>query len=246
MSDNPSLIYGKQPVIEALQGENTLDRIFILKGAKSDELDFIKAEAKKQKVAVKLVPKEKLHRLTRGVHQGVIAFYSSTEVYELNDVLDQLIGEGKSPSILALDGITDVRNFGAIARTAYAMGIDAILLPNANSVSLSDDAMKSSAGALQHITICKCNNMLAAVKDAGLYGLQILVADGKGSSLPKDVDFKAPHILVMGSEDKGATPGILKIADHVVRIPMANTFDSLNVGVATAMLLYEKQVQLLN
>lgn len=238
--ENNHIVFGRKPLIEAFSvSDRSLDKIYIAVGIRGDEIDLIEQKAAEQKVPVKKVPKEKLNKLTKGNHQGVVAFFAAVEAVDFVSLMDQLDGS-KAPLILALDGITDVRNFGAMARSAYALGVSAIIIPDTNSVSLSSDALKASAGALHHIPVSKVQNIHVALKDTKLYGYQIMIADGKGETHIKRTDFNQPTVLVMGSEEKGVSASTKKIADIIVRIPLLNDFDSLNVGVSAGILMYER------
>ncbi len=234
-----NLVFGRQPVVELLQREAAVDKILVSKTAQGDIIPQIKQLATAQQVPVQYVPNEKLNTLTGGNHQGVIAFTAAIEFQKIDDVLPFIIEKGEVPLILILDGITDVRNFGAIARTAYAAGVHAIIIPAHHTAPVNSDAMKTSAGALQEIPICREKNFELVLQYLKLNGLQILGADGHADSFIYNKDLTLPTAIIMGAEDEGMSAVSRKHLTSTVRIPMKNNFDSYNVSVAAGMILYE-------
>lgn len=233
------MIFGIRAVIEALEANKEIDKVMIrrdLQGELAKELlDMLKGT----NVQVQRVPIERLNRYTRKNHQGVIALLSAITYQSIEDIIPFLYENGKEPFIVLLDGITDVRNFGAIARTCEVAGVDAIVIPSRDSVSVNADAVKTSAGALMNIPVCKENNLHQAIKFLKNSGLKVIAATEKGAISYTDADCSGPIALIMGAEDTGVSNENLRIADHLVKIPQVGTIGSLNVSVATGVLVYE-------
>jgi 23S rRNA (guanosine2251-2'-O)-methyltransferase len=185
------------------------------------------------------VPLERIDRITRKNHQGVIAFTSAITYQKLENIVPLLYEEGKIPFILLLDGVTDVRNFGAIARTCEVAGVDAIVIPERGSVSVNADAIKTSAGALHSIPVCREKNLKEAILFLKNSGIKVVAATEKAASFYTETDLSLPVAIVMGSEDMGVAPEHLRICDELVRIPQSGTIQSLNVSVAAGVLIYE-------
>ena len=195
--------------------------------------------AKDYDIPVQRVPVERLNKITRKNHQGVIAQTSAIDYHKLSDIVPQLFEEGALPFVLVLDGLTDVRNFGAIARTAECCGVNAIVIPSRGSVSVGADAVKTSAGALLHVPVCRENSLAGAVRFLKESGYQIVCATEKSSENYTLADYTTPVAIVMGAEDIGISPDILKLADTRAAIPMFGHIGSLNVGVAAGVMMYE-------
>ncbi len=238
-----NLVFGRQPVVELLMRDASVDKILLSKSAQGDVIPQIKGLAAEQQIPIQYVPVEKLNALTGGNHQGVIAFTAAISFQKIDDLLPFIIEQGKVPLILILDGITDVRNFGAIARTAYASGVDAIIIPANHTAPVNSDAMKTSAGALQEIPICREKNFELVLQYLKLNGLQILGADSHADTLVQHQDLTVPTAFIMGSEDEGISAVSRKHLTATIKIPMHNPFDSYNVSVATGMILYEAMRQ---
>jgi 23S rRNA (guanosine2251-2'-O)-methyltransferase len=236
---NPSLIYGLHPVLEALEEGKEFDKVFMLNGSPNPQIRELKAKLFERGVFVKFVPLQKLNRLTSKNHQGVAAFISPIEFYDIENLLPQLFEEGKTPFILALDSITDIRNLGAITRTAECAGVDAILVPMNHMASINADAIKSSAGALLKVPICRTMNFNKSIKYLQDSGLKIVAATEKGNQAYDEIEYNEPCTIVMGSEDVGIDKDLLKISDHLAVLPMKGEIQSLNVSVATGIMLYE-------
>ena len=243
MSHSSNNIIGRQPVLEALREGQQLERIFLQKNIGGENIDEIKILAQKMQVPINSVPIEKLHSLTRANHQGVIAINSMVSYLDLQESIDHLLLNGAVPLFVMLDGITDVRNIGAIARTAICCGAQIMIIPDKGIAALNEEAMKSSAGALQKIMICRVNSLLKAVDTLHLNGIAVFTAEMKASNKVYDIDYKAPCCIVMGSEDKGIQPYLTKSADKHFTIPMQGDFDSFNVGIAAGITLFEASKQ---
>lgn len=238
MKDN-SLIYGIRAVMEALEAGREFEKVLIQKGLTGDLSRELMQKLRGSGAPVQMVPPETLHRLTNGNHQGVAAFVSAITYQPIEQMVPMLFEQGKNPFILILDRITDVRNFGAIARTAECAGVDAILIPDHNSARITADAVKTSAGALHSVAVCRTTNLFQAVKFLKNSGITIFAATEKGNIHYHSMAYDQPLALIMGSEENGVSADLLKISDHLVRIPLLGTIGSLNVSVAAGVLLYE-------
>ena len=234
-----NLIFGIHPLIEALEAGREIDKILLKRGLRSSEVSHIMDVAKERTIPVQIVPEERLTRLTRKQHQGVIAFISEIEYTQLDQLIPMLYEEGRSPYVVLLDGLTDVRNFGAIARTAECAGVDAIIIPERGSVSVTADAVKTSAGALHRIPVCRVSSIQAAVTLLQENGIQIVAASEKAADIYTESELSLPLGLVLGAEDHGVSQDVLCRADKIVRIPQVGAIGSLNVSVAGGILIYE-------
>lgn len=233
------LLIGRKPVLEALQQGTTIEKIFLLRSATGPEIIAIRQLAKDRNIPISQVPVEKLSNLTKAQHQGVVAWTSLLSYIDLQDAISHVVDQGQTPLFVLLDGVTDVRNVGAIARTALCCGAQGLILPTSSSASLTEDAIKTSAGALRNIMLCRIPSVPQAIDVLRLNGIQVLGTQMKGSVPVYEADFSGPSCIVMGAEDTGISNDVKKRADAFIRIPIAGTFDSLNVSVATGMILYE-------
>ncbi|BDQ10955.1 23S rRNA (guanosine(2251)-2'-O)-methyltransferase RlmB [Sediminibacterium sp. TEGAF015] len=238
-----SIIIGRQPLVEALQSGKAIDKILLQKNANGEVVQHIRALSREHNIPIQLVPVEKLNGLTKANHQGVIAFVALVQYLDLQQVIDHVVSNGDVPLFLMLDGVTDVRNIGAIARTAVCCGAQAIIIPDKGVGALNEEAMKSSAGALEKIHICRVNSLLKAVDDLHLNGIAVFTSEMRADKNVYDLDFTVPCCVIMGDEGRGVQPYLAKAADAFFKIPMAAKFDSLNVSVATGMILYEGMKQ---
>ncbi|MFI3261618.1 MAG: 23S rRNA (guanosine(2251)-2'-O)-methyltransferase RlmB [Rikenellaceae bacterium] len=239
MAEKDNIVFGLRPVIEAIEAGKEIDKIFIKKGSDSPIMEQLRATAKQHSIQVQDVPIEKLNRLTRNNHQGVVAQVSPIVYAEISEVIENLTEEGKVPLILLMDSITDIRNFGAIARSAECAGVNAIIMPIKNSAPVNAEAIKSSAGALNIINVCRVGSIRNTLKYLAESGLQVVAANEKASKLPWEVDFTVPTVIVMGSEDVGISKEVLKLCNELVSIPMTGKIESLNVSVAAGIILFE-------
>jgi len=234
------MIFGVRSVIEAIRAGRGFNKILIQKGMDKELFLELKEELKGHHFQLQFVPTEKLNAMTENNHQGVVALVSPIDYHNIEEVVEGLLEEGKKPFILALDRVTDIRNFGAIARTAECEGVDAILIPNEGSAQVTADAIKTSAGALNRIKVCKADNF----KDSLFYIQQcvvrIVACTEKGNVPLYETNFKGSVCVIMGSEMDGITSDLLKLADVKCKIPMRGEIASLNVSVAAGMVLYEK------
>ncbi len=233
------LLIGRKPVLEALQQGATIEKLFLLRTASGPEINSIKQLARERNIPISQVPVEKLQGMTRAEHQGIIAWTSLLQYIDLQDAISHVVEKGEVPLFVLLDGVTDVRNVGAIARSALCCGAQGIILPTSHAASLTEEAIKTSAGALRKILLCRIPSVQQAMDVLKLNGLQVLGTQMKGSVPVYEVDLSIPSAIVMGAEDTGISRDVLKRADYLIKIPMVNEFDSLNVSVATGMILYE-------
>ncbi|SDD84789.1 23S rRNA (guanosine(2251)-2'-O)-methyltransferase RlmB [Riemerella columbipharyngis] len=232
-------IFGLRPVMEAVEAGKTIDKIFVQNGLQGNIYTELKALLSRHGIKPNYVPVEKLNRFTRKNHQGVVAFISEVPFYKIEDLLPQLFEKGKTPFLLMLDHLTDVRNFGAICRTAECTGVDAVIVPEKGSASVNSDAIKTSAGAIYNIKICKEKNLVHTVDFLQQSGVMVYSATEKAEKLIYDADFRVPCVLVMGNEEKGVSKEVLHHCDEKIKLPISGKTQSLNVSVACGAILYE-------
>lgn len=237
--ENDSLIFGLRPVIEALRAGKEVERLFIQTGLKNELSTELMSLLKKNNIPFQYVPVEKLNRLTSKNHQGVVGYISSVVYQKIQDVLPLVFEAGKTPLLLILDRITDVRNFGAIARTAECTGVDAIIIPSRGGAQINADAMKTSTGALHTIPVCRENNLKETIHFLRESGLQVVACTEKTTDMYYQPDYTLPVAIIMGSEENGVSPEYLKLVDAQAKIPLLGQISSLNVSVATGVILYE-------
>lgn len=237
------MVIGRASVITALETGKALDRIYLHYKATGEEISKIRHLAGHHGVPINYIPKEKLAHFNAGTNDDVIALISKVQYQDLQSVISFVVEKGEVPLFLILDGITDIRNIGGIARTAFCTGVQAIIIPEKGVGALNEDAILTSAGALEKITVCRVPSLMKAVDELHLNGIRVAASAMKGDRSIFDLDFKEPLAIVMGSEEKGIHPALLKICDDQFRIPMAGEFESLNVSVATGMILYEAMKQ---
>ncbi len=233
------MVIGRKAVLDALLSGTPLDRIYFDTKAIGVTISQIRNEAAKINVPVNYVPVEKLNGFNAGVHEGCIALLSKVRYYDLQQVISWVIEKGEVPLFLILDGITDIRNIGGIARTAYCCGVNAIIIPDKGVGMLNEDAIATSAGALEKITVCRVNSLMKTVDELHLNGVKVFASEMTARSTVTQMNFTEPTAIVMGSEEKGIYPALLKVCDEKFKIPMHGGFESLNVSVATGMILYE-------
>lgn len=233
------MIFGIRAVIEALKSDKEFDKIFIRRDMTNELSRELYAALAGREIPVIKVPVEKLNRLTMKNHQGVIAFITPVTYQHIDDIIPTLYEEGKTPFVVVLDGITDVRNFGAIARTCECAGVHAIVIPIRGGASTNADAIKTSAGALLTLPVCRENNLTDTLKYLRQSGLTIVAATEKGTKSYTDVNYNGPLAIVMGAEDFGISPENLRVCDELVSIPIKGSIQSLNVSVAAGVLIYE-------
>ena len=238
-----NIIVGRNPVVEALKQKLNIDKILLFKNASGDVIGEIRNFAKEQNIPIQYVPNEKLNSLTNVNHQGIIAYRSAIQYQDLQQVIDWINDRGETALFLMLDGITDVRNIGAIARSAVCYGAHALIIPDKGVGAFNEDAVKSSAGALEQLNVCRVNSLLKAVDDLHLNGIKIFTSEMKAKQNLYELNLKEPCCIVMGGEEKGVQQYVSKAADTHFKIPMQGEFDSLNVSVAAGIILYEAMKQ---
>ncbi len=232
-------IYGLRPLMEAVSAGKEVEKVLIQKGLTGQTFRELMPLLREHKIPYQMVPLEKLNRVTRKNHQGIIAFLSPVNFFRIEQILPALYEDGKEPFILVLDRITDVRNFGAILRTAHSAGVHAVLIPDKGAASLNSGTVKSSAGAIYKIPICREHNLKEALAYLKNSGLRIAAVTEKAEKLHFQENLKGPLALIMGSEGEGISLEYMKFADVQVKIPMLGEIESLNVSVAAAVLMYE-------
>ena len=238
-----SLVIGRQAVLQALQTGQQLERIYIQNTLSEKGIDEILKKAAALKVPVSKVPLDKLNSFNITGHEGIAALKAKVQYHDLQEVISFVVERGETPLFLILDGITDIRNIGGIARTAFCTGVHALIIPDKGVGMLNEDAVLTSAGALEHLPVCRVNSLMKAVDDLHLNGIKVLASEMKAEKAVFEIDMKEPVAIVMGSEEKGIYPALMKICDEKFKIPMAGDFESLNVSVATGMILYEAMKQ---
>lgn len=239
MADN-QLIFGVRPVLEAIEAGKQIERIYIKKGSDTPLTLEISNLAKEGRIPLQYVPIEKLNRLTRNNHQGVVAQIPPIEYADINEILLALDPDSKkAPLIVVLDSVTDVRNFGAIARSAECAGVDALVVSLKSSAPVNGEAIKSSAGALNTIPVCRVGSIRNTLKLLQQQSMQLVAATEKSDTLVYDVPLDKPTVIVLGSEDRGISKEVIKMCDYQVSIPLMGKIESLNVSAAAAVLLFE-------
>jgi len=241
--ESKNIIFGIRPILEAIQNGTELDTIFIQKGAGGNLMKELRDKLAENGISYQIVPVEKLNRLTQKVHQGAVAFISQITYQKLDLLVPQIFEEGKIPLFMVLDRITDVRNFGAIARSCECLGVNGIIIPSKGGAQINEDAIKTSAGALLSIPVCRepvLRDTLFFLRDSGI---QIIACTEKASDILESAPFKGPTCIILGSEEDGVSDNLLRISDQLVRIPMLGTIESLNVSVSAGIILSEVQRQ---
>lgn len=244
--DSSDYIFGIRAVMEAIEAGKDIDKLLIKKDLNGELASELFGMIRANRILSQRVPLERLNKITRKNHQGVIAVLSAVTYHRLDNLVPQLYEDGVLPFIVVLDGITDVRNFGAIARTCECAGVDAIVIPEHGSVSVGGDAVKTSAGALHHLPVCRERSTAGAVRFLKDNGYRIVAASEKVDINYTQVDYTVPVAIVMGAEDTGISPEVLKLCDTFVSIPQFGHIGSLNVSVAAGVIMYEVVRQRLN
>ncbi len=243
MADS-NLIYGHHPVTEAIRAGKAVEKVYFQQGVRGELEKEIRHLTREYGIPLQVVPREKLNRMTKGAHQGVVAYLALVEFQSLEDVLPFVYEQGQIPLLVVLDSITDVRNFGAICRSAECAGAHAVVIPQSGSAPANEEAMKASAGALARVRVCRVRSLFSTVEWLQEAGVQVVATALNDRSQPLfRADLTGPTAILMGSEGEGVHPKLLKMADAVVKIPQATDFDSFNVSVATGIVLYEAMRQ---
>ena len=232
-------IFGIRAIIEAINSGKTIDKVFLQKGLKGELFSELDSLIRRSQINCSYVPIEKLNRLTKKNHQGAVAQISPIEFYDLENLVLNIIESGKTPLFLLLDQISDVRNFGAIIRTAECTGVNGIVIQKKGGAPVNGDTIKTSAGAVFKMPICKVDHIKDAVFFMQASGIKVIAATEKTNNTLYDISFKEPCAIIMGSEDRGINPSTLKVVDEKAKLPLLGEIESLNVSVACGAFLYE-------
>lgn len=237
--ENQTQIFGIRAIIEAINAGKTIDKIFLQKGLKGDLFNELESLIDQQSLNKSYVPVEKLNKLTKGNHQGAVAQISPIAFYDMEELVLQVVESGKTPLFLLLDQLSDVRNFGAIIRTAECTGVDGIIIQKKGAAPINGDTIKTSAGAVFRVPICKVDHIKDAVFYMQASGIKVIAATEKTNDTLYDISFTEPSAIIMGSEARGINPSILKVVDAKAKLPLLGEIESLNVSVACGAFLYE-------
>ncbi len=238
-----TLVIGRKAVMEAMQTGKQLERIYLQSTVHGETVDAIRKLAEQYHIPINKVPVEKLNNFNVSNHEGCVALIAKVQYQDLQDVISFVVEKGEMPLFLILDSITDIRNIGGIARSAFCFGVHAIIIPDKGVGALNEDAILTSAGALEHLAVCRVNSLMKAVDELHLNGIKVFASEMKATNKVFDMDLTAPCAIVMGGEEQGVYPALLKICDAQFQIPMTGDFDSLNVSVAAGVILYEVMKQ---
>ena len=238
MASDKNLIFGIHPVLEALEVEKEIERLYLQNGVGGHNISKIQGIAKKLGIGINHVPIQKLNKLTHKNHQGVVAVTSAIKYHKVDEIYQSIVEKCETPFFLLLDRITDVRNIGAIARSADAFGVHAIVIPSKGTALINSEAIKSSAGALNHIPVCREEFLDLTIRDLKDKGLSIIACTEKTDNLIADLKVDGPKAVIMGSEENGISPKHIKLADHKAKINMVGNVESLNVSVAAGIILH--------
>ena len=237
------MLAGKTAIVAAIENGQQLDRIYLQSNGSREVHEVLKKVALQHRIPINYVPVEKLNGFNIGNHEGCVALVSKVQYHELQSIISWVIERGEVPLFLILDGITDIRNIGGIARTAFCTGVQALIIPDKGVGALNEDAILTSAGALEKIAVCRVNSLMKAVDELHLNGIKVAASEMTAQKALFDLDFRETLAIVMGGEERGIHPALLRICDEPFKIPMHGGFESLNVSVATGMILYEAMKQ---
>ena len=236
---NNDIVFGTRPVLEAINSGKTLEKLFIQKNLKKEILEKIKSKLSNKKINISYVPKEKLNRITKKNHQGIICYISPISYQPIEEIIQRVFEKGKDPFVIILDRITDTRNFGAISRVADASGVDAIIIPEKESAIITSDSIKTSAGAINYIPICKVKSLRSTANFLKESGLKLVSCTEKGDKKFYDADLTSPCCIILGSEKDGISNSLMDISDERLNIPMKGNVESLNVSSSASIILFE-------
>ena len=239
MMKESDCIFGLRPVIEAIRAGKQIDRLLIRQGLRGALYHELMTEVRKHNIVWQIVPEERIELVTRKNHQGVLAWLSVIEYQHIANLLPMIFERGEDPLIIVLDGVSDVRNFGSIVRTAQCLGAHAVVIPEKGSARITADAVKASAGALHTFPVCRERSIVRTTEFLKESGLRIICAAERSRNIASGNNLTGPVVLILGSEDKGISRELTALADHTVKIPMRGTISSLNVSIAAGILLYE-------
>jgi 23S rRNA (guanosine2251-2'-O)-methyltransferase len=238
-----TLVIGREAVIEAMKSGKQLERIYLQSTVHGEVIDQIKTLAEKNLVPINKVPVEKLNSFNISNHEGCVALISKIQYQDLQDIISFVVEKGEVPLFLILDGVTDIRNIGAIARSAYCFGVNAIIIPDKGVGAMNEDAILTSAGALEKLAICRVNSLMKTVDELHLNGIRVFASEMTATKKLYDLELTEPAAIVLGGEEHGVYPALMKICDEQFQIPMTGDFESLNVSVAAGIILYEVMKQ---
>ena len=236
---NNDIVFGTRPVLEAINSGKTLEKLFIQKNLKKEILEKIKSKLSNKKINISYVPKEKLNKITKKNHQGIICYISPISYQPIEEIIQRVFEKGKDPFVIILDRITDTRNFGAISRVADASGVDAIIIPEKESAIITSDSIKTSAGAINFIPICKVKSLKSTANFLKESGLKLVSCTEKGDKKFYDADLTSPCCIILGSEKDGISNSLMDISDERLNIPMKGNVESLNVSSSASVILFE-------
>jgi 23S rRNA (guanosine2251-2'-O)-methyltransferase len=239
VKSNALYIFGFHPVMEALRSGKELEKVYLRKDLRNEAIPGLISQLREKRIPFQFVPVEKINRMTQKNHQGILAQVAEIEYNDIEKIIPGLFDAGKMPVILVLDRITDVRNMGAIARTAEGAGIHALVVPAGESAQINADAVKTSSGALHSLPVCRTESLVKTVTYLKESGLQVVAAMEKAEKLLYDADFTRPTAIILGAEDTGIERNLVSLSDMQVKIPLYGTIRSLNVSVAASILMYE-------
>lgn len=239
MQKESDCIFGIRPVIEAIRAGKQIDRLLIKQDLQGSLYHELMTEVRNHNIVYQIVPVERIELVTRKNHQGVLAWLSVIEYQQISNILPGIYERGEDPLIVVLDRVSDVRNFGAIVRTAECLGAHAVVIPEKGSARITADAVKTSAGALLTFPVCREKSIIKAVEFLRESGLTVIAAGEKSAKRAQDDDLTGPSVIILGSEDQGISRELLSLSDHHINIPMEGSIGSLNVSVAAGILLYE-------
>lgn len=239
MKNEYTLVMGRHPVIEALKAHQPFNRVFLQQGVRGPYESEVRQLCKANTVPLQIIPKERFHKFTRANHQGVLGLLSPVPYQRLEDILPLVYEQSKNPLFVLLDGVTDTRNFGAIARSAELCGAQAVVLPLKNSVQITPDSIKTSAGALLTLPVCREKNLLDAIKFLQMSGVTVFGSSLRTAHMVSEVDFTGPTAIVLGSEERGISREVTALVDQPFKLPQVGQTDSFNVSVAAGIILYE-------
>jgi 23S rRNA (guanosine2251-2'-O)-methyltransferase len=239
MQKETDCIFGLRPIIEAIRAGKQIDRLLIRQGLQGSLYQELMTEVRSHGISYQIVPVERIELVTRKNHQGVLAWLALIEYQHITNILPEIFEKGEDPLIIVLDGVSDVRNFGAIVRSAECLGAHAIIIPEKGSARITADAIKTSAGALHTFPVCREKSIIRSVEYLKDSGIRIICAEEKEGEFASTADLAGPSALIMGAEDKGISRELISLADLKVKIPMSGKINSLNVSVASGILLYE-------
>lgn len=233
------MVIGRQAVIAAIEGGEQFDKIYLDTKTHGHDIDQVKRLAAQYGIPVNLVPVAKINGFNITDHEGCVGLIAKVQYQNLQEIISYVVDKGETPLFLILDAITDIRNIGGIARSAFCMGVHALIIPDKGVGALNEDAILTSAGALEKIAVCRVNSLMKTVDELHLNGIKVYATEMTAEKNIFECDFTEPCAIVMGSEEKGIYPALMKICDEKIKIPMKGDFESLNVSVATGMILYE-------